>query len=217
MQISGESTPGYFSNQARREWKVGNSLFMPVLVRSSQKGSNWSVGRLYKRRHEMAVFMNFFFRWLFRSIQGPGLLFSSVNIFTQTVGLLGWVISSSQGLDLNTGQSKNRINAYTHQTPMPWVGFEPTIPASERAKTDHALDRAATVTGVLMNYPCHSNQRPLSIMYDILSLTNSTHLTAYMIIFCTKKPVPNSWFSFHFPLKNVRIRLLVQCHLRPIW
>jgi hypothetical protein len=31
---------------------------------------------------------------------------------------------------------------------MPCVGFEPTIPASERAKTVHALDRAATVTGL---------------------------------------------------------------------
>jgi hypothetical protein len=30
---------------------------------------------------------------------------------------------------------------------MPWMGFEPTIPASERAKAVHALDRAATVTG----------------------------------------------------------------------
>jgi hypothetical protein len=30
---------------------------------------------------------------------------------------------------------------------MPCVGFEPTITASERAKTVHALDRAATVTG----------------------------------------------------------------------
>jgi hypothetical protein len=27
------------------------------------------------------------------------------------------------------------------------VGFELTIPASERAKTVHALDRSATVTG----------------------------------------------------------------------
>jgi hypothetical protein len=27
------------------------------------------------------------------------------------------------------------------------VVFEPTIPASERTKTVHALDRAATVTG----------------------------------------------------------------------
>jgi hypothetical protein len=30
---------------------------------------------------------------------------------------------------------------------MPWVGFEPTIPESERTKSVHALDRAATVTG----------------------------------------------------------------------
>jgi hypothetical protein len=28
------------------------------------------------------------------------------------------------------------------------VGFEPAIPASERAKTVYALDRSATVTGV---------------------------------------------------------------------
>jgi hypothetical protein len=30
---------------------------------------------------------------------------------------------------------------------MPRVGFEPTIPAFERAKTFHALERAATVIG----------------------------------------------------------------------
>jgi hypothetical protein len=30
---------------------------------------------------------------------------------------------------------------------MPRVGFEPTIPAFERAKTVHALDCAATVIG----------------------------------------------------------------------
>jgi hypothetical protein len=30
---------------------------------------------------------------------------------------------------------------------MPWLEFEPTIPASERKKTVHALDRSATVTG----------------------------------------------------------------------
>jgi hypothetical protein len=29
---------------------------------------------------------------------------------------------------------------------MPWVGFEPTIPGAERAKTVHALDGSATVT-----------------------------------------------------------------------
>jgi hypothetical protein len=36
---------------------------------------------------------------------------------------------------------------------MPWVRFEPTIPASEQAKTVHALDLSATVTGPLSNTP----------------------------------------------------------------
>jgi hypothetical protein len=35
---------------------------------------------------------------------------------------------------------------YTHQTSTPEVRFEPTITASERAKTIHAFDRSATVT-----------------------------------------------------------------------
>jgi hypothetical protein len=35
---------------------------------------------------------------------------------------------------------------------MPCVGFEPTIPASERAKTVYALDRSATVTGLDVDY-----------------------------------------------------------------
>jgi hypothetical protein len=33
------------------------------------------------------------------------------------------------------------------------TGFEPTIPAFKRAKTFHALDRAATVTGRFLPYP----------------------------------------------------------------
>jgi hypothetical protein len=32
---------------------------------------------------------------------------------------------------------------------MPLVGMELTIPASERAKTVHALDRAPTVIGIM--------------------------------------------------------------------
>jgi hypothetical protein len=60
------------------------------------------------------------------------------------------VISSSQGfyLDANTEKrARERTNTHKHQTAMPCVGFEPTIPASERARTVHALDRSATVTG----------------------------------------------------------------------
>jgi hypothetical protein len=75
----------------------------------------------------------------------PG-LFLSFMIILQMAGLLGRVISSSQDLYLNTGQHKHRINTYTHQTSIPYVGFEPTVPVSERAKAVHALDRSATVT-----------------------------------------------------------------------
>jgi hypothetical protein len=35
---------------------------------------------------------------------------------------------------------------------MPRVGFEPTIPVFERAKTVHALDRATTGIGTLFIY-----------------------------------------------------------------
>jgi hypothetical protein len=38
---------------------------------------------------------------------------------------------------------------------MPRVGFEPTITASERAKTVHALDRSASVTGAVLCYSLH--------------------------------------------------------------
>jgi hypothetical protein len=72
------------------------------------------------------------------------------NVLLQTLGLLGRVISPSQDLYLNTGQHKRRINAYTHQTSMFYVGFEPTIPVCERAKTVHVLDRSATVTGLFI-------------------------------------------------------------------
>jgi hypothetical protein len=68
------------------------------------------------------------------------LFFYLILIVLQTVGLLGRVTSSSQGLYLNTGQHKHRIDTYTYQTSMPCVEFEPMIPASERAKTVNASD-----------------------------------------------------------------------------
>jgi hypothetical protein len=43
------------------------------------------------------------------------------------------------------------------------------------------------------------HQWPLRTIFYILSLTNSTLLTADNILWCTKNPVPNWWFSFPFP------------------
>jgi hypothetical protein len=60
------------------------------------------------------------------------------------------MISSSQDLCLYT-EKNARAHTHTHQTSMLWVGFEPMIPVSERAKTVHALDRSATVTGACIS------------------------------------------------------------------
>jgi hypothetical protein len=57
----------------------------------------------------------------------------------QMVGLFERGISSLQGCYLTQTQNKRK------QTSMPWVGFEPTIPVLEVAKTFHAVDRMATV------------------------------------------------------------------------
>jgi hypothetical protein len=43
---------------------------------------------------------------------------------------------------------------------MPLVGFEPTIPAFERAKTVHVLDRAATLIGIHCSYNLQQSNKP---------------------------------------------------------
>jgi hypothetical protein len=73
-----------------------------------------------------------------------GRFFSSL-ISTQSVGLLGRVISPSQGRYLHTAQHKQNKCI---QTSMSRVEFEPMIPGFERAKTVHALDSSATMVSL---------------------------------------------------------------------
>jgi hypothetical protein len=56
---------------------------------------------------------SFIHQWPYSPLLVPGFSFSFVIFFTQTVGLLGRMISPSQGPYLHTGQHKHRINAYT--------------------------------------------------------------------------------------------------------
>jgi hypothetical protein len=62
---------------------------------------------------------------------------------------------------------------------MPLAGFKPTIPVFKRAKTFHALDRAATVTGrrtiytqliQLLIYEPSSNSNKIFILIVILCM-----------------------------------------------
>jgi hypothetical protein len=56
----------------------------------------------------------FFFLWRHSPLSGLGLPIGFRNLFRHTVGLLGWVISSSQDLSTYTKQHKHRINVQLH-------------------------------------------------------------------------------------------------------
>jgi hypothetical protein len=77
---------------------------------------------------------------------GPLPFSQFLDLFTQSVVLLGRVISPSQGLSTYT-QDIIKTQNKRKETSMPQVGFEPKIPMFERTKTVHASDRAATVFG----------------------------------------------------------------------
>jgi hypothetical protein len=55
-----------------------------------------------------------FFSMALPANSGPRPLIQFRNNFSQSVGLLGRVISPPQGNYVNTGEHKHRINAYTH-------------------------------------------------------------------------------------------------------
>jgi hypothetical protein len=101
--------------------------------------SSWVAQMIYWIRDDNL----WFFEWLFQPIQGPGLLFSSIIIFHRQQN--SWI--SDQPTARPLPKHTTIMNAHTHQTSKPWVGFEPTTLASEWAKTVYALDGAAIVTG----------------------------------------------------------------------
>jgi hypothetical protein len=65
-----------------------------------------------------------------------------------TVGRTPWTGDQPVARPLPTHRT-TQIQNKRRQTSMPRVEFEPTIPAFERTKTVHTLDRAATVIGLI--------------------------------------------------------------------
>jgi hypothetical protein len=76
---------------------------------------------------------------------------------------------------------------------MPWVGFKPTIPASERPKTVHALDRSATVTGIYYTTieKIYNLQGEYYLLYIYL-------FTSFYFFAATKYYVPTFIFTLSF-------------------
>jgi hypothetical protein len=98
---------------------------------------------------------------------GPWPLLQFRNLF-YTAGRTPWTGNQPVVRPLPTRRTTQAQNKRT-QTSMSSVGFEPTIPAFERAKTVHALDRAATVIGPV-------NCLPTKTSYVILLLLCVPHL-----------------------------------------
>jgi hypothetical protein len=75
-------------------------------------------------------------------------IFQFLNLYT--VGRISWTGNQPVTRPLSTHRATQTQNKRP-QTSMYRVGFEPTIPVFERAKTVHALDRAATLIGCIYN------------------------------------------------------------------
>jgi hypothetical protein len=85
----------------------------------------------------------------FYSPCGPCPLFRCLYLYT--VDRTPWTSDQPVARPLPTKRTIKTKNKRT-QTSIPWVGFEPTFPVFERAKTVRTLDRAATVIGRRWTY-----------------------------------------------------------------
>jgi hypothetical protein len=80
---------------------------------------------------------------------GPLPLFQFLNLYR--VGRILWAGDQPIARPLAIHRTTQTQNTST-QISVPCVGFEPTFPVFERAKTDHELDRAATAIGTISTF-----------------------------------------------------------------
>jgi hypothetical protein len=104
-------------------------------------------GQFYLYLHVKNYWISIYL-WLYSSLLGPARFFSLFFIYT--VGTTPWTGDQPAARPLATHRTRQTQNKRT-KTSLPQVGLEPTIPVFVRAKRVLALDRAATVTGRLLN------------------------------------------------------------------
>jgi hypothetical protein len=98
------------------------------------------------KSHCILYFIDFIYLsiylWLYSLLLDLGRFLSFLILYT--IGRIHWTGDQPVARPLLTEQHKQNKRK---ETCMPWVGFEPTIPAFERAKTVYAWDCAVTVIG----------------------------------------------------------------------
>jgi hypothetical protein len=93
---------------------------------------------------------SFIHQWFYSPLLGRDLFFSFVIFFTQTVGLLGRVISPSQGRNLDTGQHKHKINEHTDIHALSRIRTrDPSVRATEDSSCLRPSDHRNRRVGVL--------------------------------------------------------------------
>jgi hypothetical protein len=96
----------------QRAMSVWQGLRVPHDYYSS--GNLQRAPKHHLKRLRFARDIQFIHLWLYSLLLDLGLFFSFLIFFTQSVGLLGGLISPSQGRYLHTGQHKHRINEDIH-------------------------------------------------------------------------------------------------------
>jgi hypothetical protein len=116
------------------------------------------------------LFINFHSSMALQPFVGPWPLLQFRNLYT--AGRTPWTGDQSVARPLPTHRTTQAQDKRTHKYKCLWVGFEPTIPGFERAKTVHALDRAATVIGPHILYCIYITSTFLRFLYRIYQNPN---------------------------------------------
>jgi hypothetical protein len=114
-----------------------------------------------------------------------GRFFSFLILYT--VGRNLWTGDQPVARPLPTHRTAQTQNKCT-QASMSWVGFEPTIPAFERAKTVHALDRAATLSSGFWHY---SWSKWTAVFREVLVVRGTKHREYISVgpAYCISPPI----------------------------
>jgi hypothetical protein len=124
--------------------------------------------------------ISFYLCMVLQPFCGPLPHFQFLTLYT--VGRTPWTGDQPVARALPTRKTTRTQNKRI-QTSMPQVGFEPTIPVFERAKTVHALDRAATVIGALVSpfiksIDLSTSNSVFTVHYEWAHLTFTVQTTA---------------------------------------
>jgi hypothetical protein len=109
-----------------------------------------------------------------------------------TVGRTPWTGDQPVSGPLPTHRTTQTQNKLT-QTSMHWVEFEPTVPAFERSKTVHALDRATTVIGISTRLHGVILQKIVLFIITTTRISNLAHYSLILLSFDATQTSLSYW------------------------